>query len=82
MVNLSAQIHIACCFALSGHPDKAMEYLLGIEKHWRNWKHLAEDTDLASLADREDFKALIGRHDMHDDGDDRYDSDEDSDEDE
>jgi tetratricopeptide (TPR) repeat protein len=51
---------LACIDALCGHEDNAMAYLAhAIDRapHFRNRARL--DTDLASLAEREDFNALL-----------------------
>ena len=53
---------LACCWALAGEPQKAMDALqMAVASGWRNAYQLTGDPDLASLNGREDLKKLIER---------------------
>lgn len=52
--------NLACCQALAGKPDDAMDTLrAAAEIGWRNHGQTTSDPDLKSLAGRPDFKKLI-----------------------
>lgn len=54
--------NLACCQALAGQPDKAMDALRSaVASGWRNAYQLTSDPDLVSLAKRDDLKQLIER---------------------
>lgn len=56
--------NLACALARSGRGDEAMEQLklcLGLDKDGSYVKLLPSDTDLTSLHEREDFRALLPR---------------------
>jgi hypothetical protein len=52
----------ACALARLGEPDRAMARMLEIESEWKDWVHIETDPDLASLHDRDDWKAMLARH--------------------
>ncbi len=58
----SVYYNFACCQALAGQADGAIASLnRAAAIGWRNHGQMASDPDLASLAGRADFKALVGR---------------------
>lgn len=57
---VSILYNLACLYAVMDQPDRAMAFLVNsIREGFSAWDHLEHDKDLASLRDREDFKALI-----------------------
>jgi len=52
--------NIACCHALMGKTNEALEALKqSIALGWSNFEHLGKDTDLASLRETEEFQRIL-----------------------
>lgn len=53
----------ACLYALMGRGDDAVAALrTSFEKGYRSFTHIENDSDMDSIRDREDFKALIAKY--------------------
>lgn len=53
----------ACLYALMGRGDESVEALaIAFEKGYRSLSHIKTDSDLDSVRDRDDFKALIVKY--------------------
>lgn len=57
---MSARYNLACSHAVLGKKDKALDELAkSIDLGFKEWKHLDEDKDFASIKDDEAFKKVV-----------------------
>jgi tetratricopeptide (TPR) repeat protein len=61
----NAAFNIACCYALLGEKEKALEWLQrAFDMGFRNLEHSQKDTDLVILHDDPRFKKIVGLEDV------------------